>query len=437
MTTRALALLVGLLVWLGAAADDALTRAKALLEADEPGAAYGLLLPLQSTRAGDPDYDYLLGLAALDSGRPSAAIFAFERVLSVQPDHKLARAELARAFFSVGEREAARRELETVRRMGIPPGADEAISKYLEALERPARTPGSHFGGYVEAALGHDSNVNAATSDSQIAVPVFGGALLQLAPGAIRRSAAFTRLSAAAGANVALSRDTTGFATLEGSYRWNDSAREFDQGQVGAGIGVTTFWQKNIFTVGLQGDELRLHAGARRNAYGGITQWRYNYDARTQATLYGQYAELRYPGQNFRNADRYVAGAGVARALRSARQPVGFASVYGGTEQAKMADVSSVGNRLTGFRFGGEATVARRTRAVASIGVERRRYRGDDPFFLLARRDTQLDGSLTLEWSPWRDWRIIPGLQYTRSDSNIVIHDFQRVVVSVAAKQSF
>ena len=437
MIVRALALVFALLFPLVAAADELLTQAKAFLEADKPGAAYELLVPEQSARAGDPEYDYLLGIAALDSGRPSAAIFAFERVLSVQPDHKQARAERARAHFALGEREAARREFETVRRMGVSPEVDAAISKYLEAIERSGRVSGTQLGGYIEAGIGHDSNVNAATAESSIAVPAFGGALLQLVPSAVRQSAAFARLSGGASVNHALSRDTALFGTIDGSYRWNESAREFDQGQVSVGAGASQFWRKHIFTLGLQGDELKLDGGPRRTAYGGVAQWRYNFDARTQTTVYGQYAQLRYPGQEFRDADRYVVGAGFARGFRGAWQPVGYASAYTGTEREENGDFPWVGHRLAGARLGGELSFGPRTKALGSLGVERRRYRGDDPFFLLTRRDTQLDAIFGLEWSLGRDWRITPTLQYTRNDSNIVIHDFERTVVSVAARRLF
>jgi len=40
---------------------------------------YASLLPLESRYAGDVDYDYLLGTAALDAGKDSAAVFALQR----------------------------------------------------------------------------------------------------------------------------------------------------------------------------------------------------------------------------------------------------------------------------------------------------------------------------------------------------------------------
>src|ERR1700730_9627685 len=107
-----------------AAFADALTdRARALLARKDAKAAYTLLLPQEAQRAGDPENDYLLGVAALDTGEYERAGFALERVLGVQPNNHVARAEIARAYLAMGERDTACREFENVRRQSIPPEA--------------------------------------------------------------------------------------------------------------------------------------------------------------------------------------------------------------------------------------------------------------------------------------------------------------------------
>ncbi|MBI5436409.1 MAG: hypothetical protein HY937_04805 [Nitrosomonadales bacterium] len=64
-----------------AAEDGLLAQADKLLKGGKAKEAYVLLEPHQSELAGDQNYDYLLGIAALDSGKPNEAIFALERVL--------------------------------------------------------------------------------------------------------------------------------------------------------------------------------------------------------------------------------------------------------------------------------------------------------------------------------------------------------------------
>lgn len=120
-TTRIVLGLALAVLSVSALADLALDRAKQLLQQKQPEQAYELLLPLEAQRAGDPEFDYLLGIAALDSGHRERAIFALERVLAVQPNNALARAEIARAYLAVGEKDTARREFEAVKREPIPP----------------------------------------------------------------------------------------------------------------------------------------------------------------------------------------------------------------------------------------------------------------------------------------------------------------------------
>src|SRR5687767_6269180 len=123
---------IALAAWAGVALADALTdRAKHLLEQRQARQAYELLLPQEAARAGDPEFDYLLGLAAIDAGEPERGVFALERVLALQPANHVARAEIARAYLALGERDAARREFETVRRQPVPEGVRTTIDRFL------------------------------------------------------------------------------------------------------------------------------------------------------------------------------------------------------------------------------------------------------------------------------------------------------------------
>src|SRR5262249_51500248 len=94
-------LLVLALVFAGAAAadDDAQSlaaQAKALVEGREAGRAFALLEPHEERLGGDIEYDYWLGVAALETNRLDRAVIAFERVLVRDPLFDSARLELAR-----------------------------------------------------------------------------------------------------------------------------------------------------------------------------------------------------------------------------------------------------------------------------------------------------------------------------------------------------
>jgi tetratricopeptide (TPR) repeat protein len=149
-----------------ALSQDVLGQARALMEKRDAKGAYELLKPLEGQRAGDADYDYLLGLAAIDAGKPTEAVFALERVLAVNPNHPQARAEIARAYFVLGENETAKREFEAVRKQaGTPTEVNATIQKFLDAIDQVRASQGRQITGYMEVTLGHDTNVNAGTSN--------------------------------------------------------------------------------------------------------------------------------------------------------------------------------------------------------------------------------------------------------------------------------
>lgn len=77
-------------------------------------AAYQLLELLEADRAGDVDYDYLLCVAAVESGNSTRCAFALQRVLAINPNHKDARAEMAKAHYLLGEKDAAKAEFNNV-----------------------------------------------------------------------------------------------------------------------------------------------------------------------------------------------------------------------------------------------------------------------------------------------------------------------------------
>src|SRR5262245_24518356 len=60
--------------------------AKNLLDQGKASEAYELLSQHEVELAGTADFDYLFGLAALDSRHPKEAAFALERVVAAQPE---------------------------------------------------------------------------------------------------------------------------------------------------------------------------------------------------------------------------------------------------------------------------------------------------------------------------------------------------------------
>lgn len=139
-------------------------RAKSLREADalirngKPAEAYALLEPLESGRSGEVRFDYLLGIAALDSGKPDKAVRALERVLAIDPDFTGARLDMARAYYQLGDLPRARSEFETVLKRNPPENVQATINKYLAAMDSGAQAKQSAPASVVAEAMADNGN---------------------------------------------------------------------------------------------------------------------------------------------------------------------------------------------------------------------------------------------------------------------------------------
>ena len=432
-----IALLAAGLLAAGVAWADAVTdNAKALLDKGDAKAAYAMLEPLEGQRAGDPDYDFLLGLAALEVGKNTNAVFALERVLAVNPNHTRARAEIARAYAALGETRTAKREFETVKQQGVPPEVAATIDSLVAAIERVEDQGRTTVRGYAEASVGHDTNVNSAIHDRNVSVPAFGGAILTLTPGSVRRSDTYTSVGAGVNLRHPLSREWALTAGLGLNKRMNTDVDVFDTGSADAHVGVVRTYGKDVFSAALQYSQFWVDNNRYREAAGFTTQWQHNYDARNQSSLYVQYSDLRYMSQEQRNADRFVIGANFAHA-RPGFKTVYYGGAYVGDEVTRKGGFEHLGHTLIGARVGAQHEYRRDLKVFANLGYEHRRYGGEDPFFLRKRVDHQWNLGVGAVWEPAKHWRVTPQFQYTHSDSNVALNDYRREVVSVTVRREF
>jgi tetratricopeptide (TPR) repeat protein len=150
------------------AADQALmTRAESLIANGQADRAYDILGDREADLAGNPYFDYLLGVAALDAGHVSEAIFSLRRSVAVAPRYAGARMELGRAYYESGNVGQARPLFVSLLDENPPPGVRGVIQQYIDAIDQKPSIPGSRIRPYLEVRTGHDSNANGSTSNQQ------------------------------------------------------------------------------------------------------------------------------------------------------------------------------------------------------------------------------------------------------------------------------
>jgi tetratricopeptide (TPR) repeat protein len=434
LVARATLVLALAAFWTSALADALTDRAKALLQQKQHRQAYDLLLPQEASRAGDPEFDYLLGIAAIDSGEPERGVFALERVLAVQPNNHVARAEIARAYLALGERDSARREFETVRAQQVPPEVKQAIDGYLSAISAAEVT---QLTGFIEAGFGHDSNVNSATGGNQIAVPSLGGIVATLDPASTRNADTFTMLAAGLNLTHKVAKEWALVGSLGANAKLNTHQDEFDTLTLDATAGVRWSRGNEAITLAGQFQDFELDYARYRETKGLVAQWQHTLDERSQFTLYGQLADLHYPTQDIRDSTRSVLGAAYGHVFSGTYTPVLFVSAYGGQEKVHADGVPHLGDELYGVRIGGPARLGIGWTVFSNLAYEYREYGGPDPLFLVIREDKQLDFTFGLSYLLRPNTTLIAQYAYTDVDSNIPINSFTRNVGTVSLRFNF
>ena len=361
-------------------------------------------------------------------------MFALERVLALQPQNHLARAEIARAYLAMGERDAARREFETVRGQPIPEQAKANIERFLAAI-RAADT--TRVDGFIELGAGYDSNVNAATSAAQVALPALGGVIATLDPLTTRRGDSFGALAGGISVTHKLSEAWALVGNASGSARLHPHEDQFDQMTLDGSLGARWSRGSDAITLGGQLQSFQLDYARYREVAGAVAQWQHSYDDNRQISLFGQHARLRYPTQSLRDADRDVLGIAYGHAFTVRYAPVVFGSAYAGRERQLASEVPNVGYDLWGVRVGAQLSFGRGWGVFASAAYEERDYGGSEPIFLETRRDRQTDLGIGVSYLLRAHTTVIAQVAYTDNRSNIPISQFDRTVAGISMRFTF
>ena len=427
-----------LVAWQCALAQDALLQnAQGFIAAKQAAQAYQLLAPQESTRAGQADFDYLLGVAALDSGRVTQAIFAFERVLAVQPGNSLARAELARAYIAAGETDTAKTQLAQVQlAKDVPPEARASVARLLSDLEKTSPKP-LRF--YVEAGVGADSNVSGGPNISGFAVPALGGAVFALAPTSQQRGDVALQLATGVAYTHALSPATE----LNAQVGWRTtrplSETTLDTSSIDGSIGIAHSAAATRYSLSLSLASLTFDGNPYRKTTGLTGQAVYTLSNASQLMGFVQLASIDYPSQSLRDSRRSVLGGAWGLSLSPASSA--YVGLTLGGEKAAQAAGAEFGYTLTGLRFGAEHVLTQQMRLFANLGLEVRKHRANDSVFLGKRRDRQLDLTLGMHFqfapSSYGQWRLTPQLNLTQRSSNFDVYDMRRTQIGAIARLDF
>src|SRR5689334_300857 len=203
-------------------APTVLSEAKRLLDGGKASEAYTLLAERETDLAGKAEFDYLFGVAALDTHRAKEALFALERVVAEQPEFLGARMDLARAQLELGQRSLAREQFRYLLTQQPPEETRVVIQRYLDSLGERDIHLSARWSALAQVGAGYDSNANGSTSQQS-----FLGFTLD--PHNVATSSSFGEV-ALNGGNVLAFGPTFGIvSSLDLQHRSNTDASFVDQ----------------------------------------------------------------------------------------------------------------------------------------------------------------------------------------------------------------
>jgi tetratricopeptide (TPR) repeat protein len=428
------------------AREKPLRDAEALMKEGKPAEAYALLEALEFERAGEARFDYLIGIAALDSGKPDRATLAFERALAVSPDWAAARMGMASAYYQLGDLSAAKTEFEILLTQKPPTAARIIIQDYLDAIIVQKEAELTRYTAYVEFGMGHDSNVNSSTSQSQISVPYFNDAVLTLNP--TNQKTADSYHTAATGGEINHRLDTNWgvYAGADLRFRGYNTQNSYNTLNLDGRGGVIFSDGADILRIGGMVGQYELAKARFRNYSGLSADWRHILSPENQLSVAMQSGRNRFVDtiMDLNDFSQVTLGSGwlhvmadwksaLLSSLFLAREneiaPVTLANPTGGRADGN--------NRTLGLRLGSQTALDDATELFGNLGWQSSTYDKTNATFLRKRNDRQYGLSVGANWQLDKNWTLRPQLSYTKNNSNIVIYGYDRMDVSLTVRRDF
>jgi len=429
-------------------------EAKRLIAAMNPKQAYMILIVEQDKLSGNVEYDYLLGLAAVDSGKIDEAIIAFERVLSKEPNNAGAQLDIARAYFNAGSFDLAEGTFLKLQNLNPPASARLAIDKYLAAISDRRRAARRMVSAWGEMSLGYDTNLTGVPNDFTNAVQQsFNIPGVTPTGNSIKRRAPY--LGAAVGVDALFPLTNRWNAYLGGDVRGRGFRNEGEFNSSAADVRASAIWTQAKNSA----NQVRLNAAFnafaqngdapgdpkpkndRRTAIAGA-DWRISLTALHLLTLSANAAQTRFPANKIEDFNSSIASIALLTTFAGKTAPLLQLTAYGTRDRAvnKLADgVSDKSKKIAGLRAYGQFNQTEKLSLFSVLGYATRK---DDSGFARATtvefgRDKLADVTLGVNWRFQEGCSMRAQWQGSKNSSNIAIYDYVRHELSSTIRCEF
>ena len=410
--------------WITAPSD--LEFARLLIRAGRFRDALAFLKQARPTEERDRlERHLLLGRIHLMQDMPAKAVEQYEAALAIHPDLTEARLELARAHYLAGQDVRARHHFELSLGAGLPSPVEEAVRRYLNAIDARKR-----WSGYFSAALLPETNAARRTDRPMVDI---GGIPFRLNDDA--RSASGTGLQVSLGGafSPVLADRLRGYLALSTVAKIHENTDLNDIAVTGK-AGLTRLLDNGSISGGLQAGRRWVGSDRFQRSIGLWGRINHRLSERVQGNIR---AELDFRTHDD-NPERDGWRASLDPAFRLALDGQTLLEVSPGFEWVE-ADARHHASRAASLSIGVIRTFGKNLTASFSSSLQWRNHQGRDPLFDRTRKDRTLQLGGRLFHGSWHLKGFAPYLGYSfeKNTSNIGLHEYSNHGVIAGLSREF
>ena len=387
---------------------------------------------------GDPAFDYLYGIIAIDSGDLSMGVFALERVLMVKPTHHFAQLELARGYYLLGQADRAKEEFEQVLEANPSAAIRSKIAQYLKAVKVKQSAYQTTVNAYSEFTLGYDTNINSASSEATFTTPTLGTGTLS--EESLSEDSPFGEIEVGALVNKPIAEGRFLFSGVDLSQRVHTRGDDYDLTslKLHGGYRLTESDRSLRFSANLQ--HLGLEYDFYRTTAYLTADGQYLLSPNTRVNGYLQGGVIAYDKLDSRDVYTMSAGVGLAHALNTRSKPIFSALLYVGQDEPMESNQTSkevAEKENIGLILSNRFSLSNGGQMDFSVLWQNSDYQGVDSVFLVKRSDDYFKMSIGYTHQLSNDWKLKVAASQSRLSSNISLYEYDRSEFSVGVRYEY
>ncbi|MFL0796472.1 MAG: tetratricopeptide repeat protein [Cellvibrionaceae bacterium] len=404
-----------------------------LLDEKKYGDAWIAANQLRNDQEGNEVFDFFYGLAALETANVDEALFAFERVLFVNPNHHRARLEMARCYFLLGDMDSAETALLAVENVNPPENVRKNIQKFREKIDSVKSRREITWRPRMELAGGVDSNANSATADDGWVLEIPGITGVIANPESLEQDDNYYSGNIGLGAYFPINKlQQVGF-DVSLSDRVYDDVEGFDQTIGNVFLSYQHRVNRQILSLGLKHQQFKIEGDDFQKSDGLILGWAsQKRTGSTQANLL--YSEIEYDGSPGRDISQAVAA--FASSWRAETVNHSMTLLFGFEETLENTATYNAKD-FTGLMYQVRWSLAENVQAKFRAFGQMSEY--DDVYlpFTEIRDDEMVQLGVGLSWRFAKNYSAFLDVSHTDNRSNITAFTYDRLNTKLGVRYGF